>query len=101
MQNKTTGRGMRNSMPSQDPFFKQTASSNFNTEAASMGTSSIDSKDLTVIEDEMHKEALLYKKCSTYANYFTDPSLKNMANKAAQHHRNHFDILHGYLNGTH
>lgn len=80
-----------------DPFFNPTGSSNWNTEAAS----SIDTKDLSVIEDEMYQEALLYKKCSVYSNYFTDQNLKNMASAAAQHHRQHFDALHGYLNGTH
>ena len=93
MQNQQTGQSWQNGS---DPFFRQTGSSNWNTEAAS----SIDTKDLSVIQDEMYAEALLYKKCMVYANYFTDQSLKNLATTAAQHHRQHFDTLHGYLNGS-
>ncbi|MCH5278750.1 MAG: hypothetical protein J1E60_03075 [Christensenellaceae bacterium] len=93
MQNQQTGQSWQNGS---DPFFRQTGSSNWNTEAAS----SIDTKDLSVIQDEMYAEALLYKKCTVYANYFTDQTLKNLATTAAQHHRQHFDTLHGYLNGS-
>ena len=74
-----------------------TGSSRWNTEAAS---GPIDTKDLSIIQDEMHSEALLYKKCTVYADYFTDPQLKNVARTAAEHHRRHFDSLNGYLNSS-
>ena len=93
MQNQQTGQSWQNG---NDPFFKQTGSSNWNTEAAS----SIDTKDLSVIQDEMYAEALLYKKCSVYAGYFNDQALRNMATTVAEHHRQRFDTLHGYLNGS-
>lgn len=48
----------------------------------------------------MYSEALLFKKCTVYAGYFNDPALKRMAENAAEHHRRHFDTLHGYLNGN-
>ena len=57
----------------------------------------IDNKDLSVVEDEMYSEALAYKKYSVYSTYFGDQSLKNMANAAAQHHKQHFDALQSYL----
>lgn len=83
-----------------DSFFR-TSAQKMNTEVGSMGNSStIDSKDLSIIEDQMYKEALLYKKCTTYAGYFNDQSLKTMANTAAEHHKKHFETLHGYLNAS-
>lgn len=91
--NSSSGNGNMNS------YFRTNAA-RMNTEAGSMGQSSIDSKDLSIVEDQMYKEALLYKKCTTYANYFTDPNLKSMASTAAEHHRQHFDTLHGYLNAS-
>lgn len=72
------------------------SSANWNTEAAS----SIDTKDLSILQDEMYSEALLFKKCTVYAGCFNDPALKRMAENAAGHHRRHFDTLHGYLNGN-
>lgn len=74
-----------------------TSSQHWNTEASS---APIDTKDLSIIQDEMHSEALLYKKCSVYADYFTDPGLKNVARTAAEHHKHHFDQLNGYLNSS-
>ena len=91
---------MQNNNSKTDSFFKGNAAK-INTEAASMGTGSgIDSKDLSIIEDQMYKEALLYKKCSTYAGYFDDPNLKTMASTAAEQHRQHVDEVHGYLNAS-
>lgn len=58
---------------------------------------SIDNKDLSVVQDQMYSEALAYKKCSVYSSWFTDPSLKNLASIAAQHHKQHFDALQSYL----
>ena len=96
----------RNQGSSGSPFFRSNPSSNngagnmnWNTEAAG-GVGAMDTKDLSIIQDEMHTEALLYKKCRVYADYFTDPQLKSMASTAAEHHRRHFDTLHGYLNSS-
>ena len=111
MQNRQNGSTGSNSGSSFDSFFNsnpshsmgsassgnQSASSaNWTTEAAS----SIDTKDLSILQDEMYSEALLFKKCTVYAGYFNDPALKRMAENAAGHHRRHFDTLHGYLNGN-
>ena len=50
---------MQNNNSKTDSFFKSNAAK-MNTEAASMGSGSgIDSKDLSIIEDQMYKEALL------------------------------------------
>lgn len=97
MQNNNYGR----SQGQNDPYFRSnpTGSMNWNTEAAS-SVGSIGTKDLSIVQDEMHSEALLYKKCTVYSGYFTDPALKNLASTAAEHHRRHFDTLHGYLNAS-
>lgn len=58
----------------------------------------IDSKNLSIIEDQLQHEALAYKKCSVYSGYFQDQALKSIANTAAQHHKQHFDALQNYLN---
>ncbi len=58
----------------------------------------IDSKTLSIIEDQANHEAIAYKKCTVYANYFQDKSLQEMAQCQAQHHREHFDALQNYLN---
>ncbi|MBR4435116.1 MAG: hypothetical protein IKS90_03350 [Clostridia bacterium] len=60
----------------------------------------IGTKDLSIIQDEMHSEALLYKKCAVYAGYFSDGQLKNVASTAAEHHRSHFETLNNYLNSA-
>ncbi|MBQ3552951.1 MAG: hypothetical protein IJA35_07415 [Clostridia bacterium] len=80
-----------------DQFFNPTGSTNWNTEA---GCSQIDSKDLGTVQDALYNEALAYKKCSLYADRLTDPQLKTMAANAAHHHKQHFDSLQRYLDGT-
>ena len=102
MQNTTNGR----TAAGQDPFFRSNPDgnpvnsggyvTNWNTEAASdVGT--IGSKDLGILQDEMHSEALIAKKCSVYADYFNDPELKSLARTAAEHHHGHFNALNNYL----
>jgi hypothetical protein len=55
-------------------------------------------KDLGVINDQLIQIAMACKKGSTYAQYFTDPALSNVASQIAQRQREHFDSLLGYLN---
>lgn len=57
----------------------------------------IDTKNLGIIQDQMHHEALAYKKCCICSEWFTDQTLKDIANRAAQHHREHFNALDNYL----
>lgn len=91
---------MQNKSNNFDSFFKQNVSK-MNTEAACMsGNALMTDKDLSIIEDQMYKEALLYKKCATYADYFADTNLKSMANAAAEHHKQHFRKLHEHLSTT-
>ncbi len=61
------------------------------------GSKQIESKNLTIIEDQMNHEALAYKKSEVYANYFTDMGMKNLAGQLAQHHKQNFDNLLNYL----
>lgn len=56
------------------------------------------SKNMSILEDQMSKEALNYKKMNLYSNYCNDQSLKNVCQKAAQMHKKHFDTLYNYLN---
>lgn len=58
----------------------------------------IESKNLDIVKDQMYHEALAYKKCTVYSQYFTEQPLKDMANSMAQHHKQHFDALQSYLN---
>jgi ferritin len=58
----------------------------------------IESKNLDIVKDQMNHEALAYKKCTVYAQYFTEQPLRDMANSMAQHHKQHFDALNTYLN---
>ena len=57
----------------------------------------IDTKNLGIIQDQMHHEALAYKKCCICSEWFTDQTLKDIANRTAQHHREHFNALDNYL----
>ncbi len=57
----------------------------------------LESKNLSYLEDGLNYEALAVKKCVQYANQFQDQTLKNLANQLAQHHRQHYDSLLGYL----
>lgn len=58
----------------------------------------IDAKDLTILEDQMNAEAMAYRKCTIYSNYFKDSTLSDLAMAAAQHHKQHFSALENYLN---
>ncbi|MDD4295426.1 MAG: hypothetical protein PHC69_00505 [Ruminiclostridium sp.] len=58
----------------------------------------LSSKNLTILDDQMSKEALNYKKMNMYANTCNDQQLKTVCQKAAQMHKQHFDTLYNYLN---
>ena len=62
------------------------------------GSTTIQSKSLTIIEDQLQGESLACKKAQEYAACFQNPDLKNLANAVAQHHRERFDRLFDYLN---
>ena len=62
------------------------------------GSMAIQTKSLTIIEDQLQHEFLACKKAQEYACSFSNPDLKNLANTVAQHHRERFDRLFDYLN---
>lgn len=62
------------------------------------GNTAIQTKSLTILEDQMEHEMLACKKAEQYAKTFTDPQLQNLANTLAQQHRQRFDRLFQYLN---
>ena len=57
----------------------------------------IESKNLTILEDQMKHEALAVKKSGLYAGYFQDPALKSCAQELAKHHKDNFNGLLNYL----
>ena len=62
------------------------------------GMPQIESKNLGLIQDQMHHEALAVKKIQTYASQIAEPQLKQFADDLVQHHRAHFNSLFQYLN---
>ena len=58
----------------------------------------LDSKNLSILEDQLKQEALCYAKCNQYAQTLTQADSKNLANRIAQTHKRHFDSLLNYLN---
>ena len=58
----------------------------------------IDTKSLSLLEDQMEHMALAVKKCKLYSQYFTDPALKDLACSMTQHHKEQFNGLLNYLN---
>ncbi|HIQ70952.1 MAG TPA: hypothetical protein IAB73_01920 [Candidatus Onthenecus intestinigallinarum] len=63
------------------------------------GNPQLTQKDLTLIGDQLTQEALANKKLECYAQAFTDPALQGVAQTLAQHHKQQYDRLFGYLNG--
>lgn len=61
-------------------------------------TTMLSSKNLTILDDQLSKEALNFKKMNLYSNSCSEPQLKEVCQKAAQMHKKHFDSLYNYLN---
>ncbi len=62
------------------------------------GQAMLSSKNLTILEDMLNYETLYYKKLDLYSQSINDPQLKDICGKAAQLHKQHFDMLFNYLN---
>ena len=58
----------------------------------------IESKNLTILEDQLNKELHAYQKCTQYESSFTDSTLQNTVRTLAQHHQSNFNSLLNYLN---
>ncbi len=65
---------------------------------ANGGSSAIQTKSLTILEDQLQHEATAYKKAEHYAQTFENPALKALAGTMARHHKERFDRLFDYLN---
>lgn len=85
-------------MPSSSKSSRSKSSGTSSKSGSSTSGNALSSKDVDMMVDHMNTEALAYKKCSVYANYFMDGPLKDMANRAAKHHKQHFDALEKFLN---
>ncbi|MDO4547260.1 MAG: hypothetical protein Q4D04_04100 [Clostridia bacterium] len=59
---------------------------------------SIQTKSLTILEDQMQHEFLACKKAEFYAQTFSNPQFGNLASELAKQHRQRFDRLFNYLN---
>lgn len=64
---------------------------------SNQGNKEIDSRNLKTIEDQMNYECLMNKKCSQYAEYCTDPVLKQVCQNGSVIHKNNFNQLKNYL----
>lgn len=84
---------MNNNMQNQNQMQNQTQNQMQNQNAGMLSA-----KNLTILEDQMSKEALNYKKMNLYTEYCNDQQLKTVCQKAAQMHKKHFDTLYNYLN---
>ncbi len=62
------------------------------------GQSMLTSKNLSILEDMLNLESLFHKKLDVYSQSCNDPQLKDLCSKAAQLHKQHFDMLFNYLN---
>lgn len=87
---------MNINMQSQNQFNKNTASQNQTSQ--NQAKAMLSSKNLSILDDQLSKEALNYKKMNMYANSCDDQQLKAVCQKAAQMHKKHFDVLFNYLN---
>ena len=65
---------------------------------AGNGATAIQTKSLTILEDQMQHEFLACKKAEHYAQTFENPALKALAGTMARHHKERFDRLFDYLN---
>lgn len=63
-----------------------------------MNNPQIESKNLTILEDQLNYEALAVKKYQQAAGQCSNPELTNICNNAATKHKTHFDQLLNYLN---
>ena len=69
-----------------------------NNQQMQQGQAMLTSKNLTILEDMLNYESLNYKKLDMYSQNCTDPQLKDVCTKAAQSHKQHFNMLFNYLN---
>jgi len=65
---------------------------------AGSNSMAIQTKSLTILEDQLKHEFLACKKAEHYAQTFEDPVLKSLACNMARHHKERFDRLFDYLN---
>lgn len=57
----------------------------------------IDSKVLSIMEEQLNQEAILYKKYLNSANSLYDSELKNICQKASDNHKKNYLRLLSYL----
>ena len=63
-----------------------------------MPTGMIQSKSLSILQDQLTHEFIACKKAERYAESFQDQDLRTLANELANCHRARYNRLHQYLN---
>lgn len=63
-----------------------------------MANNGFSQKDLNIIEDQLTAESILIKKFETASELCTDHSLKDLCNRNAQTHKDHYFKLFNVLN---
>ncbi|MDR2505701.1 MAG: hypothetical protein LBD16_06305 [Oscillospiraceae bacterium] len=62
--------------------------------------SSLTSKDLNVLQEQMDAEFRANRKAYSYSQTLTDPALKGLASTIANNHKMRFDALYSFLGGN-
>ena len=57
----------------------------------------LDYKTLSLIEEQLNNELLLYKKYFKYSNMFFDSELKEICLKASSKHKDNYKMILSYL----
>lgn len=68
-----------------------------NTNQTNAQSKQIEENNLKVIKDELSYEALMNKKYDLYAQYCTNPQLKDLCQYGASVHKENFNQLKSYL----
>ena len=54
-------------------------------------------KELSALEDQLGMEQVLIKKYKSYAGIAQDPQIRDVCNRIAARHKQHYDTLMGHL----
>ena len=58
---------------------------------------SLTEKELSALEDQLNMEQMLIKKYKGYAGIAQDPQIRDVCDRLAKQHKQHFDTLMGHL----
>jgi hypothetical protein len=58
----------------------------------------LSSRNLSILEDQLAQESIMVLKLRQYSRQCQDSELKNLCNRLAEKHRNHYNSLLNYIN---